>query len=69
MTSGGQTPYPISTIFNRLLEGTIGDVYIKDEVPASKVVDGRVVTDRHTHRHTHTQRQTDMTNYMIVAHL
>ena len=51
MTSGGQTPYPISTIFYRLLEGTIGDVYIKDEVPAPKIVDGRVMTDRHTDRH------------------
>ena len=37
----------------------------ENEVPASKIVDGRVLTDRHTDRHTDTQtdrqmdRQTD----------
>ena len=48
MTSRGQTTHPISTNFNRLLEGTIVDVYTKYEVAATKNVDGRVLTDRQT---------------------
>ena len=65
MTSRGQTARPISTIFNRLLEGTINDIKPKNEVTASKIVEARVLTDRHTDRHTdrqtdrQTERQTD----------
>ena len=59
----GQTPHPISTIFNRLLEGTIPDMLTKNEDAALKTVDCRMVTDRHTHTHRqtdrHTHRQTD----------
>ena len=59
MTSRGQTPHPISTIFNRLLEGAVVDIYTKNQVAASKIVNGRVLTDRQTDTHTHTHRQTD----------
>ena len=71
MTSRGQTPHQISTIFNRLLERAIVDIYSKNEVAASKIVNGRVLTDRHANTQTHTQthRHTDMTENMIVAHL
>ena len=57
LTPGGQTPHPIPTIFNRLLEGAKVDMYPENEVPASKTVDGRVPTD--SHAHTQTDRQTD----------
>ena len=42
----------------------------ENEDAASKTVDARLLTDRHTHRYTDTQTdtQTDMTNFMIVAH-
>ena len=53
MTPRGQTPHPIPTIFNRLLEGAKVDMYPENEVPASKTVDGRVLTDRQTHTQTH----------------
>ena len=66
MTSRGQTPYPISTIFNRLPEGTIGDMLTMNEDAALKTVDAGLLTDRHTDKQTN--RYTDMTNYMIVAH-
>ena len=61
LTSRGQTPHPNSTIFNRLLEGTIGNMQPENKVAASKIVDGRVLTDRQTHKHT------DRTNNIIVA--
>ena len=48
LTSRGQSPHPNSTIFNRLLEGTIVDIYPKNGVFASKTVDARVLTDRQT---------------------
>ena len=59
MTSRGQTPYPISTIFNRLPQGTIANMLTENEDPTSKTVGPSVFTDRytdtHTHTHTHTQ--------------
>ena len=60
MTSQGQTPYPISTILNRVPEGTIGDMLTENEDAALNIVGCRMVTDRQTDRHTHTytHRQT-----------
>ena len=60
LTSGGQTPYPISTIFNRLPEGTIDDTMVENEEAALKTVGAGLHTDRHTDRQTdrHTHRQT-----------
>ena len=66
MTSRGQTPYPISTIFNRPPEATVDDIKTENEEAASKTVGAGLSTDRHTDRQTDTH--TDMTNYMIVAH-
>ena len=60
MTSGGQTPYLISTIFNRLPDGTIDKMVTENKEAALKTVGTGPRTDRHTH--------TDMTNFMIVAH-
>ena len=62
MTSRGQTPCPISTIFNRLPEGTIDNRMTENVEAASKNVDAGLSTDRQT------DTQTDMTDYMIVAH-
>ena len=61
LTSRGQTPFPISTIFNRLPEGTIGNIRMANEEAASKTVGAGLSTDRQTDRHTHrqTDRQTD----------
>ena len=43
----------------------------KNEISASKTVDARVLTDTQTyiHTYTHADRQTDVTDYIIVAHL
>ena len=70
MTSGGQTPYPISTIFNRLPKGTMDNIYMENEEAASKTVGAGPRTDRQTHRQTdrQTDTHTDMTVFMIVAH-
>ena len=57
LTSRGQTPYPISTMFNRLPEGTIGNIYTENEEAALKTVGAGLRTDRQTHGHT--DRQTD----------
>ena len=38
----------------------------ENEDAALKSVDARLLTDRQTHRHT--DRYTDMTDFMIVAH-
>ena len=38
LTSRGQTPYPISTIFNRLPEGTIDNIVTENEEAALKTV-------------------------------
>ena len=43
LTSRGQTPHPILTIFKKLLEGIICDMWPKDEVPASNTLDARVL--------------------------
>ena len=61
MTSRGQTPYPISTIFNRLSEGTIDYMMTGNEEAALKTVGAGLLTDRKTDRQTHrqTDRQTD----------
>ena len=66
MTFRGQTLHPISTIFNRRPQGTMACMLMENEDPALKNVGATVFTDRHTETQTHTQ--TDMTNYMIVAH-
>ena len=66
MTSRGQTPCPISTIFNRLPGGIIDKMQTKFEVPIRKIVGARVFTSKNVHRYTHPH--TDMTNNMIVAH-
>ena len=58
MTSRGQTPYLISTISNRLPEGTIDNRMIKNEEAASKTVDAGLSIDRQTHRYTDTHTQT-----------
>ena len=60
MTSGGQTLYPISTIFNRLPEGTIGNIKTENDEAASKIVGAGLSTDRQTDTHTdtHTDTQT-----------
>ena len=39
----------------------MGNMYSENKVAASKIVDGRVLTDRQTHKHT------DRTNNIIVA--
>ena len=57
LTSRGQTPYPISTIFNRLPEGTIDNIYTENEEAALKTVGAGLRTDRQTD--THTDRHTD----------
>ena len=58
LTSGGQTPSPISTIFNRFPEGTMSNIYTQYEVPTSKIVGSSLFTDIHTDRQTdrHTHR-------------
>ena len=56
LTSRGQTPCPISTIFNRLPEGTIGNIVTENEEAALKNVGARQRTDLHTHTHTQTHR-------------
>ena len=38
LTSGGQTPHPISTIFYRLPQGTIANMLTENKDPASKTV-------------------------------
>ena len=62
MNSQGQTPYPISTILNRVPEGTIADMLTENEDAALKTVGCRMVTDRqtdtHIHRHTQTHTHT-----------
>ena len=58
LTSRGQTPYPISTIFNRLPEGTIDNIYTENEEAALKTVGAGPRTDRHTDRYTDTQTHT-----------
>ena len=58
LTSQGQTPHSISTIFNRVPEGTTTDMLVENEDAALKIVGCRMVTDRHTHTHTHTQTHT-----------
>ena len=58
MTSRGQTPYPISTIFYRLPEGAIAYMVNENEDPALKNVGPRLFTDRQTHTQTHTQTDT-----------
>ena len=72
MTPGGQTPYPILTIFYRFPEGTIANMVMANEDPTLKNVGARLFTDRHTdtqtQTHRHSDRQTDMTDFMIVAH-
>ena len=57
--TGGHTPYLISTIFYRFLEGAIANIVIHNEYPALKNVhvSARLFTDRHTD--TQIQRQTD----------
>ena len=52
MTSRGQTPYPISTIFNRLPEGPIDNMLMKKVEAASKTVGAGLFTDRHIPTHT-----------------
>ena len=65
LTSRGQTPFPISTIFNRLPEGTIDDTIMENEEAALKTEGAVLFTDRqtdrqiHTHIHTQTDRHTD----------
>ena len=66
LTSRGQTLYLISTIFNRHGERTIDNMLTENEDAALKTVDARLLTDRQTD--THTDRYTDMTDFMIVAH-
>ena len=70
-TPVGQTPYPISTTFNRFPEGTMGDIWATNKDPARKTVGARLFTDlqTHTHIHTHTHTYTDSIDYMIVVHL
>ena len=58
LTSGVQTPHPISTIFNRLPQGAIASTVTENEDPALKTVGPSVFTDRQTHRHTDTQTDT-----------
>ena len=43
------------------------DMLTENEDAALKTVDARLLTVRQTDRHTH--RYTDMTDFMIVAHL
>ena len=61
MTSRGQTPYSISTIFNRLREITIDDMLTENEDAALKTVGAGLLIDRQTDRRTdrHTDRYTD----------
>ena len=69
MTSRVQTPHPISSIFNRLPEGTIDNRMMKNEEAVSKTVGAGLPRGRqthtHTHRHTHTDTDTYMTNFMM----
>ena len=65
----------ISTIFYRPPEGVVVYMLTGNEDPRLKIVGPSVFTDRQTHTYTHTHtdrqtpnRQTDMTNFMIVAH-
>ena len=53
LTSRGQSPYSISTIFNMLPEGIIDNVWTEDEEAAFKTVGAGPRTDRQTHRQTH----------------
>ena len=55
MTSRVQTPHPISSIFNRLPEGTIDNRMMKNEEATLKTVGVGLSTDRHTDTQTHTQ--------------
>ena len=57
LTSGGQTPHPISIIFNRLRERTVGTIVTENEEAVLKTVGAGLRTDRHTHTQTH--RHTD----------
>ena len=69
LTSRDQTPFSISTIFNRLLEGTIDKRMTENEEATSKTVGTGLSTDRQTdtqtdrqtdrQTHTHTDRHTD----------
>ena len=52
LTFRGQTPYPISTIFNRLPEGTIDIIVMEKEEAALKTVGAAPRTGRQTHRQT-----------------
>ena len=51
LTSRGQTPHPISTIFDRLRERTIDHMLTENEDAALKTVDARLLTDRQTDTH------------------
>ena len=58
LTSGGQTPHPILTIFYKLPEGTLANMLAENKDPALKTVGARQ-TDRYIHTDRHTDRKTD----------
>ena len=46
----------------------MANIKTENEEAVSKTVGAGLYTDRQTHRYTHRHTQTDMTNFMIVAH-